>query len=682
MQHKPEIIIQHREALAELLTEAAEIEHNLMCCYLFAAWSLKSGADEGLSQTQAEAVARWRGLITHVAIDEMTHFANANNMLSAIGARPRLGRPNFPVGPGYHPADVLVELHPFSASTIDHFVFLERPEGVDLPDGQSFGHPSSYVRAITAQTIMPTAQDYQTVGHLYRSIRQGFETLAHQHGESALFLGDPQAQISPADVRLQGLVQVHDLASALQAIDNIVEQGEGNVDDPQGSHYRKFCSVRDELRALSAADPAFEPARAVVKNPVQRKPPMPQNKVHISDPQAARVLDLGNALYNHMLRILGAAYEPLAPSTRSGLLDEGITAMTLLVPLNEVLTRLPASQEGGPARAGMSFAVTREIRVPPAASAIAVLVERSHELASSAAAMSTIDAALGQIAKDLSNIARRLGALPASIVMANQPQPEPSEAPAIEGSATAAPAVATDDPNLPPLEYSNDPSIPPRRVIKGVEVIEGQHLTLSFDTKRCIHARFCVLSAPEVFVGNVDGPWIRPDAIDVEALAAVASRCPSGAITYRRKDGRPDESPPPVNTAHLREHGPLSIVADIEIDGAPRRTRAVLCRCGASKRKPYCDGSHNQVEFRATGEPASAETITPLQVRNGALSIKPQPDGPLLVRGNLEICTGTGRTIDKVTKAALCRCGGSQNKPFCDGSHRSNGFSSGGSSET
>ena len=96
----------------------------------------------------------------------MTHFANANNILSAIGARPRIGRPNFPIAPGLHPAEVLVALHPFDKSTIDHFVFLERPDGVDEPDGAAFVHDRSYVRATTEQTMMPTAQDFDMEGRL------------------------------------------------------------------------------------------------------------------------------------------------------------------------------------------------------------------------------------------------------------------------------------------------------------------------------------------------------------------------------------------------------------------------------------------------------------------------------------------------------------------------------------
>jgi CDGSH-type Zn-finger protein len=63
-----------------------------------------------------------------------------------------------------------------------------------------------------------------------------------------------------------------------------------------------------------------------------------------------------------------------------------------------------------------------------------------------------------------------------------------------------------------------------------------------------------------------------------------------------------------------------------------------------------------------------------LPVRNGLLQIDPQPNGPLQIRGNLEITSGTGRMVARVTSAKLCRCGGSQNKPYCDGTHAKNGF--------
>jgi CDGSH-type Zn-finger protein len=179
-----------------------------------------------------------------------------------------------------------------------------------------------------------------------------------------------------------------------------------------------------------------------------------------------------------------------------------------------------------------------------------------------------------------------------------------------------------------------------------------------------------------VFRANTPGAWIFPDAATTEELVTVAHMCPSGAIGYRRHDGGAEEAPPPVNLIQLRENGPLGVRANIVLDGEPIGMRAVLCRCGASKHKPFCDGSHNESHFRASGEPDSVESAA-LPVRDGPLNIDPEIDGPLVLSGNVEICCGTGRTINRMTSARLCRCGGSSNKPFCDDTHRRNGFRSG-----
>lgn len=202
--------------------------------------------------------------------------------------------------------------------------------------------------------------------------------------------------------------------------------------------------------------------------------------------------------------------------------------------------------------------------------------------------------------------------------------------------------------------------------------VEGKSIDVGFDGARCIHARNCVLGQPGVFVPNAPGEWIHPDAASVEAIVAVAHSCPSGAITYRRKDGGPQEAPPPVNTARLRENGPVALHGELDIAG-DIRTRATLCRCGASQKKPYCDGSHGKIGFAATGEPALKESAA-LAERNGPLKATPLPNGPLVLAGNVEVVTGTGHTMDRATKVFLCRCGHSQNKPYCDGSHKAAGF--------
>jgi CDGSH-type Zn-finger protein/uncharacterized Fe-S cluster protein YjdI len=207
------------------------------------------------------------------------------------------------------------------------------------------------------------------------------------------------------------------------------------------------------------------------------------------------------------------------------------------------------------------------------------------------------------------------------------------------------------------------------------EVVTGRNVTIRFDARRCIHSRTCVLGHPEVYVPNVQGEWIHPDAASAEVVMHTALACPSGAIRVAHNDGSAtSDTPPVVNTVRVRENGPLAVEAELLIAGEPQATpRATLCRCGQSANKPFCDGAHAAAGFTATGEPAGKE-FTPLDVRNGPLNVQPLKDGPLMVTGNLELVSGTGRTTDKVTKTFLCRCGHSANKPYCDGSHKAAGF--------
>lgn len=207
------------------------------------------------------------------------------------------------------------------------------------------------------------------------------------------------------------------------------------------------------------------------------------------------------------------------------------------------------------------------------------------------------------------------------------------------------------------------------------EIVKGQEVTITFDASRCIHSRGCVLGHPEVYVPNVKGEWIHPDAASADTVMFTALNCPSGAIRVARNDGSvTSDTPPVVNTVRVRENGPYAIEADLTIRKDAQPTpRATLCRCGQSRNKPFCDGAHATAGFVASGEPATKE-FEALEARDGPLKVQPTPNGPLMVTGNLEVVSGTGRTVDKVTKTALCRCGHSKNKPFCDGSHVAAGF--------
>jgi len=673
-QSEPEIIVQHRGNLFDLLSEAAEIEHNLMCCYLYAAFSLKRESD-GITADQARALAGWRRSIVGVALDEMTHLALVSNLLTAVGAAPHFFRPNFPISPGYHPSGVVVALAPFDGAVLDHFIYLERPEGVDLPDGEGFEHSVAYERGTRSDRLMSSSQDYATVGHLYRGIQKGLVELSSQYGERGLFVGNPERQIGADMMPLPGLCRVTDLASGLAAIETIVRQGEGAPGDSEASHFNRFISVRDEYLALESSDPGFVPARPAARNPVMRRPLDERARVWVNEPETARVLDLANALYNFMLRTLSEAFgsERHTQSERGVLLEASVGVMGALTPICELLTTLPANASYPGVTAGISFAMQRDSLAPWSASGVwRMLSQRCFDLSRGASRLAPMSRALFDgCSEQLEAIAMRFAttgrnSVPLGVsngAPASAPSPAPAPAPVKPPAPAPAPAVAS------------APAAAPAAAAPGIEEVPGKHLTLVYEGKRCIHARHCVLGEPRVFLANVQGPWIHPDATDVEALVRAAHDCPSGAIRYRRHDGAADEAAPHVNVLRVRENGPLAIHAEMVLSGAPAGYRATLCRCGASKNKPFCDGSHNTVSFRASGEPATAES-QPLAERGGPLRIEPRRNGPLSVTGPLELCSGTGRTILRTTNTLLCRCGGSSNKPYCDGTHLRNGFAS------
>ncbi|HEU4625532.1 MAG TPA: ferritin-like domain-containing protein [Steroidobacteraceae bacterium] len=718
-----------RERLLGALYEAAELEHNLMCTYLYAAFSLRSGEAEGLSPDEAAAVARWRRSIIEVAIDEMGHLAAVWNITAALGGAPRFGRGNFPLDPGMLPAGIVVKLAPFNEQVLQHFIFLERPEGSTEPDGAGFEPELQFKRGTTRVSITPMGTDYDTVGTFYARLGENLRLFVERHGESAAFCGDPLLQLSEHEVSLNGAKPVVCLKTALAAFDAIVRQGEGAREDATGSHYQRFLSIRAELDALKAANPAFQPARPAAVNPVLRPPLRPQGRVWLENEDAFATVDVANASYALMLRLLAYSYTVQRPRAEKSLaVDLALGLMRSMTLLAERAARLPAGPSNPGCNAGMSFTALRDAApLLPGVSAHRYFIERFGELEQAATLCArSADARAVTASRFISGLARRAArgfasagesagaAVPSdgaataravtagaagtavpgatssartapSMTASSQQSQLQSTSPAAQVQAASQQPTPHSSQSQPtPQPSSPQPSsavartesgIPIPTVIDGTEHIEGEHLTLLYETKKCIHARFCVTGAPKVFIANVQGPWIDPDGIEVDKLVEIAHACPSGAIRYRRKDGKHDEVAPQVNLLAIREAGPYAVRAPIMLDGDFAGFRATLCRCGASKNKPFCDGSHHEVKFAATGEPPTG-TADMLAVRDGPLAIDPQMDGPLHVRGNLEITSGTGRVVARVVQTKLCRCGGSNNKPFCDGTHARIGFKS------
>ena len=647
-----------REILINSLYEAAELEHNLMCTYLYAAASLK-GAGEGLAASELAAVQRWRQTLIGVAIEEMGHLAAVWNITAALGGFPRIGRTNFPLDPGYLPASITVRLAPFNADTLQHFVFLERPHGSAELEGPGFACERPYVRGTDRPHLTPMARDYDTVGTFYATLGEGLRTFVARYGEHDAFGGDPALQLTPAEVNLPGVCPVRCLKTALAAFAAIVEQGEGAPRDSATSHYQKFIAIRGELQALLQSNPGFTPAFPAATNPVLRRPPRPEGRVWIEDEDAFASVDLANACYGLMLRLLGHAYVLHGPSDEKTLVvDLAIGLMQAVMPLAERAARLPAGPSNPHCNAGLSFITLRDASpLPPGSAAQRLFVERFAQLAEVAQRIAAAGEARAVAA---ATQLRRLETRAAALLRA--PAAPPAQGPA----AAAAP---------PPRSAPQAGSAPAATAAGALERVRGEKVEIEFEARRCIHSRYCVTWAPQVFLANVPGTWIHPDAMPVEQVVEVAHACPSGAIRYRRLDGGAQERAPPVNLASVREAGPYAVRGELQIDGAAAGFRATLCRCGASKNKPFCDGSHHEIGFAASGEPPSGDSAA-LPARDGVLAVDPQLNGPLRVRGNLEIVTGTGRVVARTTTTFLCRCGGSASKPFCDGTHARNGFKS------
>ena len=253
--------LEARLKLAELLCEAAELEHALLCKYLFAAFSLKHEDWEGgVTPKQLEMIRSWETTLFLIARQEMEHLALVCNLLTAIGEAPYLRRPNFPVSGRHYPLGIHCDLEPFGACAVQRFIEFEMPSHPDRQRLKDVG-------------LTFNAQRHTTIGDLYREI----ETLFRELSGPGLFVGPPSAQLmtTPGVRGLTlasgrtyqvSLTSVTDEDSACQIIAQIIAEGEGTPGQEPNSHFARLCTIYSELQAESANDPGFHPARPVERD--------------------------------------------------------------------------------------------------------------------------------------------------------------------------------------------------------------------------------------------------------------------------------------------------------------------------------------------------------------------------------------------------------------------------------
>jgi CDGSH-type Zn-finger protein len=133
----------------------------------------------------------------------------------------------------------------------------------------------------------------------------------------------------------------------------------------------------------------------------------------------------------------------------------------------------------------------------------------------------------------------------------------------------------------------------------------GQQITVHDNRTICCHAEQCVKGLPAVFDGNAR-PWIMPDAADVPAIIEAINKCPSGALSYsidgeRVVKGDKEAVLTVQNKGAYHIRGAIQLTVEDSDIVPPVKDHYTLCRCGASKNKPFCDGAHHSVGFNDEG---------------------------------------------------------------------------------
>lgn len=149
-------------------------------------------------------------------------------------------------------------------------------------------------------------------------------------------------------------------------------------------------------------------------------------------------------------------------------------------------------------------------------------------------------------------------------------------------------------------------SAPDHGKIRNTEIqytgdIEGRDITIAYTPVLCSHAGECSSRAAKIFNPS-DRPWIRPENGSLDDILNVLAACPSGALRLAIADQPPQHLTSAEVEISIEQHGPYhvkNIALDAEFNGTgASRAKYVLCRCGQSKNKPFCDGTHHDIKWR------------------------------------------------------------------------------------
>ena len=658
--------VRSREELIYLLSRACELEHGVACVYLFAAYSLKTDPDEGgLTAAQAEMVKRWKRRLVMVSVEEMLHLTQLTNVLTAIGGAPHFRRTNFPVPRSALPIDDHMTLEPFSLETMERLMCVEMPEaGVLPPEEQAAAevvrarvaarrgaHKSAGMRPadeLALDGCEPFDIDFKTQGEFYHKIMSGFDCIPEQE----LFIGPPEAQANARFVHFADkLLPVSDRASARAALQMVIEQGEAPTKAHPDAHFWVFRAIHDEyqqaLEQAKADGTAFDPVRPVVANPMTRFYDDTTGGTPISDPLTHQVAELFNVGYDTMLLMLLRFFAHTDESTdelRKISLASLHLMTNVLRPLGEALTKMPAGHGRRLAgkTAGPGFGYNRDIHLlPHKRSAWVFIGERLRELATVATGI--IASQTARLPIEVEEAAAGLQALSLQFAPADKTWnavAELGEFRAIEAA----------------QERAIKPSLNGPLLVTNVERFvgtDGQPLRTS----------------PEMALCRCGGSKNKPFCDGTHARIGFSS-----AFVANDPERTPDESRDYRGAEIVVHFNRLQCSASEQC----HKNLSTVFRVGE---RPWIQADRDKVERVieiVTRCPSGALRYT----RNGELGpkrndppgIRIRQNGPYEVEGNIPLRTehwSDGAVHDHY---ALCRCGASKNKPFCDGSHWKAGF--------
>lgn len=554
--------------LRQHLQWAIELEHSTLPPYLCALYSIKPG-------TNAAAV----GIITSVFIEEMLHMTLAANLLNAVGGSPALDRPDFiPRYPTYlpHSSDAFeVALEPFSASALDTFMKIERPEAPDAPS---------------------EAEGYETIGQFYQAIEEGLKRLCAEMGEARVFTGDPARQILPESFSYTGsgrVIPVRDLASALAAIDEIEEQGEGlkhaevwdgdrdmyHPEREEVAHYFRFKELAQGRSFRRGDTPRSGPSGPAVDVDFSAVYPMrrnPRTQDFHGGSAIVAAMSAFNLAYSDLLRDLHRAF--------NGERERLARTLPAMMQMKEMAQRLMQMDAGDGTNAGPSFEY-----MPPIAEMHGANADYKITVQENGPYVVTGGVPLNR----------------KSIVYSDEHEPLTwRKDTAVEGGATYRLCRCGHSSQKPfcdnthvKIGFDGTETAPTAASATRARRFTANGLTMTDDSVFCMHGGFCGNKLEKVWdmVKRADDTRTR------FALMQMIERCPSGKLGYE-VDGVPVEPDLPEAISVTRD-GPYWVTGGVPVtmsngETLEVRNRVTLCRCGQSKIKPLCDGSHLEAGFK------------------------------------------------------------------------------------